>query len=103
MITQLVAIKFLESDVHVTPNPTAIPGLTTLSSLMGSVMAFGLVLTFGGFLASAVMMAIGHHSGNPQFSSRGKSGLLWCLVAALLIGGSNLLVNTFFHLGSSLH
>jgi len=49
-----------------------------------------------------VMMAIGHHSGNPQFASRGKSGLLWCLLAALLIGGANLLINTFFHLGSSL-
>ena len=48
-------------------------------------------------------MAIGHHSGNPQFSSRGKSGLLWSLVAALLIGGANLLVNTFFHLGSHLN
>lgn len=101
MIT--LAAASLEATLNITPNTTAVPGLATLSTLMGSVMAFGLVLAFGGFVASAVAMAIGHHSGNPQFSSRGKSGLLWSLVAALLIGGANLLVNTFFHLGSSLH
>ena len=102
MITQLVATKLLEADVNITPNSTAVPGLSTLSTLMGSVMAFGLVLAVGGLVACAVMMAIGHHSGNPQFASRGKSGLIWCLLAALLIGGSNLLINTFFHLGSTL-
>jgi hypothetical protein len=102
MITQLVVTKMLVADLSITPNTTAVPGLATLSTLMGSVMAFGLVLAFGGFVACAVMMAVGHHSGNPQFASRGKSGLLWCLLAALLIGGSNLLINTFFHLGSNL-
>ena len=102
MNTQLIASKFLEADVNITPNTTAVPGLSTLSTLMGSVMAFGLVLAFGGLVACAVMMAVGHHSGNPQVASRGKSGLVWCLLAALLIGGSNLLINTFFHLGSTL-
>ena len=102
MITQLVAATFMEADVNITPNSTAVPGLSTLSTLMGSVMAFGLVLAFGGLVACAVMMAVGHHSGNPQVASRGKSGLVWCLLAALLIGGSNLLINTFFHLGATL-
>jgi hypothetical protein len=102
MFTQLVVTKMLEADVNITPNSTAVPGLSTLSTLMGSVMAFGLVLAFGGLVACAVMMAVGHHSGNPQFASRGKSGLIWCLLAALLIGGSNLLINTFFNLGSTL-
>jgi hypothetical protein len=102
MITVFIARRLLEADVNITPNSTAVPGLSTLSTLMGSVMAFGLVLAFGGLVACAVMMAVGHHSGNPQVASRGKSGLVWCLLAALLIGGSNLLINTFFHLGSSL-
>ena len=103
MITQFITARMLEADVSISPNSTAIPGIKTLSTLMGTVMTFGLVLTFGGFVGSAIAMAIGHHSGNPQFSSRGKSGLLWSLVAALLIGGANLLVNTFFHLGSHLN
>jgi hypothetical protein len=65
-------------------------------------MAFGLVLSLAGFVGCAIVMAIGHHSANPQWSTRGKSGLMVCLVAALLIGGSDLLINTFYGLGTSL-
>ena len=98
----LNSVRVMASGVDVTPNSTAIPGLNTLSTLVGSLMAFGLVLALAGFVGCAIAMAIGHHSGNPQWSSRGKTGLLVCLVAALLIGGSDLLINTFFNLGSSL-
>ena len=101
-MTQLVASGLAASGVNVTPNSTAIPGLSTLSTLVGSLMAFGLVLSLAGFVGCAVVMAIGHHGGNPQWASRGKSGLLVCLLAALLIGGSDLLVNTFYNLGSSI-
>lgn len=103
MSTQLVVAGLMASGVTVTPNSTAIPGINTLSTLVGSLMAFGLVLSLGGFVGCAIVMAIGHHSANPQWSSRGKTGLLVCLVAALLIGGSDLLINTFYHLGSSLN
>ncbi|MFI5035576.1 MAG: DUF6112 family protein [Acidimicrobiales bacterium] len=92
----------MASGVNVTPNSTAIPGLSTLSTLVGSLMAFGLVLSLAGFVGCAIVMAIGHHGGNPQWSSRGKTGLLVCLLAALLIGGSDLLINTFYNLGSSI-
>ena len=101
-MTQLVASGLAASGVNVTPNSTAIPGLSTLSTLVGSLMAFGLVLSLAGFVGCAIVMAIGHHGGNPQWSSRGKTGLLVCLLAALLIGGSDLLVNTFYNLGSSI-
>ena len=102
MITQLSSVQLVASGVNVTPNSTAIPGLKTLSTLVGSLMAFGLVLSLAGFVGCAIVMAIGHHSANPQWSTRGKMGLLVCLVAALLIGGADLLINTFFNLGSSL-
>jgi hypothetical protein len=101
-MTHLSSVQLVASGVNVTPNTTAIPGLSTLSTLVGSLMAFGLVLSLAGFVCSAIVMAIGHHSANPQWSTRGKMGLLVCLVAALLIGGSDLLINTFFNLGSSL-
>ena len=101
-MTHLSSVQLVASGVNVTPNTTAIPGLSTLSSLVGSLMAFGLVLSLAGFVGCAIVMAIGHHSANPQWSTRGKMGLLICLVAALLIGGSDLLINTFFNLGSSL-
>ena len=102
MITQHLAVRLVASGVNVTPNSTAIPGLSTLSTLVGSLMAFGLVLSLAGFVGCAIVMSIGHHSANPQWSTRGKIGLLVCLVAALLIGGSDLLINTFYNLGSSL-
>jgi hypothetical protein len=102
MNTQLEAVRLVASGVNVKPNSTAIPGLATLSTLVGSLMAFGLVLSLAGFVGCAIVMAIGHHSANPQWSSKGKMGLLVCLAAALLIGGSDLLINTFYNLGSSL-
>ena len=102
MTTQLLASGLVASGVNVTPNSTAIPGLSTLSTLVGSLMAFGLVLSLAGFVGCAIVMSIGHHGANPQWSSRGKSGLLVCLAAALLIGGADLLINTFYNLGSSL-
>ena len=102
MITQHLAVRLVASGVNVTPNSTAVPGLSTLSTLVGSLMAFGLVLSLAGFVGCAIVMSIGHHSANPQWSTRGKMGLLVCLVAALLIGGSDLLINTFYNLGSSL-
>ena len=101
-MTHLSAVQLMSSGVNVTPNTTAIPGLSTLSTLVGSLMAFGLVLSLAGFVGCAIVMAIGHHSANPQWSTRGKMGLLVCLVAALLIGGSDLLINTFYNLGSGL-
>ena len=102
MITQLVSARLVASGVNVTPNSTAIPGINTLSTLVGSLMAFGLVLSLAGFVGCAIVMAIGHHSANPQWSTKGKSGLMVCLIAALLIGGSDLLINTFYGLGTSL-
>jgi len=101
-MTHLSSVHLMSSGVNVTPNTTAIPGLSTLSTLVGSLMAFGLVLSLAGFVGCAIVMAIGHHSANPQWSTRGKMGLLVCLAAALLIGGSDLLINTFYNLGSSL-
>jgi hypothetical protein len=102
VITQLAAVRLVASGVTVTPNSTAIPGINPLSTLVGSLMAFGLVLSLAGFVGCAIAMAIGHHSANPQWSTRGKTGLLVCLVAALLIGGSDVLINSFYSLGTNL-
>ena len=101
-MTHLSSVQLVASGVNVTPNTTAIPGLSTLSTLVGSLMAFGLVLSLAGFVGCAIVMAIGHHSANPQWSTKGKMGLLVCLAAALLIGGSDLLINTFYNLGTTL-
>jgi hypothetical protein len=46
--------------------------------------------------------AFGGHSSNPGLQHRGKSGVLVALVAALLIGGANVLVQFFWHAGTGL-
>ncbi|HEY5103866.1 MAG TPA: hypothetical protein VII65_02365, partial [Acidimicrobiales bacterium] len=68
-MTHLSSVQLVASGVNVTPNTTAIPGLSTLSTLVGSLMAFGLVLSLAGFVGCAIVMAIGHHSANPQWST----------------------------------
>ena len=55
-------------------------GLKTLSTLVGPLMSFGLVLSLVSVVGCAIVMAIGHQ------------GLLLCLVAALLIGDSDVLM-----------
>ena len=45
VVIHLNSARLVASGVNVTPNSTAIPGLSTLSTLVGSLMAFGLVLS----------------------------------------------------------
>ena len=46
--------------------------------------------------------AIGSHSSNPHLAGRGKSGVLVAFVAAVLIGGANVLVDFFVTTGKGI-
>jgi len=66
-------------------------------------MAFGLVLSLAGFVGCAVVMAIGPPQRQSAVGRReGRPGLMVCLVAALLIGASAVLINAFYSLGTTL-
>jgi len=103
VITQFASARLMASGVTVTPNSTGDTRHQTLCrrSWVHSWPSVS-CSRWAGFVGCAIVMAIGHHSGNPQWSTRGKMGLLVCLVAALLIGGSDLLINTFYNLGTTL-
>jgi hypothetical protein len=86
----------------VAPNTTGLPGISSLSNIVGALLTIGLIACVAGLVLAAIVWAIGSHSSNPNLASRGKSGVLIALVAAILIGGANVLVDFFVTAGQGL-
>ena len=91
-----------ELAVNITPNTTGLPGISELETIVGGLLTIGLVAAIAGLVISAIVWAIGHHSSNPNHSSRGKTGVIASFVAALLIGGADVLINFFVAAGHTL-
>ena len=86
----------------VSPNTTGLPGISTLSNIVGALLTVGLIACVAGLVIAAIVWAVGHHSANPSIAGRGKTGVLVALVAALLVGGANVLVDFFVNAGHAL-
>ncbi|MHB1509396.1 MAG: DUF6112 family protein [Acidimicrobiales bacterium] len=86
----------------VSPNTTGLPGISSLSNIVGALLSIGLIACVAGLVIAAMVWAIGSHSSNPNLASRGKTGVLVALVAAILIGGANVLVDFFVTTGKGL-
>ena len=86
----------------VTPNTTGLPGISTLSSIVGALLTVALIACLGGLVLAAIVWAVGHHSANPNIAGRGKTGVLVALVASILVGGANVLVDFFVNAGHAL-
>lgn len=86
----------------VSPNTTGLPGINTISNIVGALLTIGLIACVAGLVIAAIVWAIGSHSSNPNLASRGKTGVLVALVAAILIGGANVLVDFFVTTGQGL-
>lgn len=87
------------AGVHITPNTAGLPGVAQLEQLVGTLVVFGVIASVAGAALSAVVMAVGHHTGNPQLASRGKTGILASVGAAVLCGGATALTDFFYHWG----
>jgi hypothetical protein len=96
--------RVLESRVlgDVSPNSTGLPGISTLSNIVGALLTIGLIACVAGLVIAAIVWAIGTHSSNPHLSSRGKTGVLVAFAAAILIGGANVLVDFFVATGKGI-
>jgi len=90
------------AGVNITPNATGLPGATQLEHLVGTLVVFGVVAGVAGVCISAIMLAVGHHSSNPQVASRGKTGILAAAACAILSGGAMVLTNFFYQWGTLL-
>ena len=88
--------------VDISPNTSGLPGISELETIIGGLLTIGLVAAIAGVIISAIVWALGHHSGNPNHSSKGKTGVLASFIAALLIGGADVLINFFAAAGHTL-
>jgi hypothetical protein len=86
----------------ISPNSDGLPGVGEAEHIVGALLTFGVIAAVAGLAVSAIVWGVGGHSSNPQMAHRGKSGVLIALVAALLIGGANILVAFFWNAGSAL-
>lgn len=86
----------------VSPNSTGLPGIQSINDIVGALLTIGLIACVAGLVIAAIVWAIGSHSSNPSLAGRGKTGVLVALVAAILIGGANVLVDFFVTTGQGL-
>jgi Family of unknown function (DUF6112) len=86
----------------ISPNSTGLPGISSLQNLVGALLTVGLIACLAGLVLAAIFWAVGHHSANPSIAARGKAGVLVAVVASILMGGANVLVDFFVHAGGAL-
>lgn len=91
----------LLADVNVTPNTDGLPGVNAAMRIVGALLTFGLIAAVAGIAISAMAWAVGSHSMNHHYASRGKAGVLVSAGAALLVGSADTIVNFFSHTGLS--
>ena len=102
MDSTIFAIGVSAVGADVSPNTTGLPGISTLSNMVGALLTIGLIACVAGLVLAAIVWAIGSHSSNPHLAGRGKSGVLVAFVAAVLIGGANVLVDFFVTTGKGI-
>ena len=82
----------------VTPSSAGLPISSGINTILSWLMWGALILCGAGALLSAGTMAFANHSSRPDLSVRAKTGLLWALGGAFLIGVAIPLVNAFYGL-----
>ena len=101
MLTRFTG-RILAAGPHIPPNDNGLPGVSEAEKIVGALLTFGVIASVAGLAISAIVWAVGGNSANPQMAHRGKSGVLIALVAALLIGGADVLVAFFTAAGGGL-
>ena len=80
----------------VTPSSTGLPLASGVGTILAWLMWGALILCGGGAILSGGVMAFANHSSRPDLSVRAKTGMLWALGGAFLIGVAIPLVNAFY-------
>lgn len=87
---------------HITPNTTGLPGTSEAEKIVGALLTFGLIAAVAGVAVASITWALGSHSANPHLAGRGKTGVLVACLAAMLVGGADILVSFFATAGAAI-
>ncbi|MGH3265229.1 MAG: DUF6112 family protein [Trebonia sp.] len=90
------------AGISISPNSDGLPGISQGEKLVGAVLTVAVIAAVAGLAMGAVVWALGSHSSNPQLQSRGKTGVLSGIVAAILAGGALVIINFFYNIGAQL-
>jgi Family of unknown function (DUF6112) len=91
-LTGLVNAASAVAAPVIQPN-SSIPGTAMAEKLLGGLWTLGFVACAGGLVIGLAVMGLAGHSGNPQWRSRGRTGVLVSLCAAVLLGAANALLS----------
>lgn len=90
------------AGINITPNSDGLPGISQGEKLVGAILTIAVIAAVAGLAMGAVVWALGSHSSNPQLQSRGKTGVLAGIGAAILAGGALVIINFFYNIGAQL-
>ena len=88
------------ADVVITPNGNAV-GAAQIQEIINSVALYAELGCAAGFLASAIVWAVGGKVGNYGAAQGGKTGVVVAVGVAFLVGAAAAIINFFFHLGQA--
>ena len=92
----------LPGGISISPNNKGLPGLNALQTVVGSLLTVALIVAVAAVAISGIAWAIGNHSANPVVATRGKSGVMVALAAAVLVGGAVAIVDFFWNIGAGI-
>lgn len=94
-------VQHLPGQVHVTPDPTKLPGSAALQTLTDGLGGLALAACAIGILVGVAMWTIGVHAHNPYRALVGRRAVATGVIAAVLVGATGAIVNWAFELGAT--
>ncbi len=96
-------LLFAGPTITLNPDPSKLPGGSTLQSLTNGIGGWALILSLVGLVIGAAAWALGAHSQNYHQSFIGRRAVLVCGLAALLIGAAPEIISFFYRTGTGVH
>lgn len=88
--------------MNIFPDFEGLSGIAELREVVGALLMFVLVVAALMVVVSAIIWGVASSLGNQASATKGRTGVLVCLGAAILAGGAMTWMNWLIDLGSSL-